>query len=656
MSSNLDLEELKIEKRRRLEQRLAELESKKSDVSVKSIGESFLNKEGLEDYMGRAAELGRGAVQGAADLAISPINLARRAYSYAKGEAQPTPYDVDLFGQSKYPTERSLGQLISPVPFVGKTSAIAKLFERLSPNLAGKLLGSAAQGAAIGGPLAGLLAANKPGSDIPSEALTGASYGAALSPALSAIFGGPSAAGKLLKNLAGGRNTPEQIEKAVSYIPEGLSAPLGEVINSPALTSIQKGLLKNIPFSGMGEVYNKLNAHARDRSNSIFNEISGGGLPENISADIFAKAKDKYLEVKKDVNDLYSDFNKKALSSNIKFDDSFLKKTIKEESDKLDLSKYRTGIIGPIRKFKKDLKFYSQKKVTNFSDLEEIRRQLNDHYSLAMKEGDKLAMRTLASIKGKIKETVTLNAMKDPSVYEALKKADNMYIEEQIPFEVSGKASSTGVSRPSSFYKLSKYKNPNTSGFISDYLKPTIKNDDSRSIDDLLRMLPDQESRDQVAAFHLKDAHDKDYGVSPVKLLNRYKTLGEKQKKSLFPRHYEELEKLSKLKEIFPETFESSYIPSTGYASTKIEPLKSGAAALGGAVIGSTHPAAALSIPAAIFGAKAATNLLTSKKLRDLYLNKLKMQTENRGVGNIEQLLRNAILKGYIQNGSQGEQ
>jgi hypothetical protein len=655
MGKNYDLEELKKEKRRRLENRLYELESNKPIDEKKDTVDSFLNKKGVEEYLQVPSEIAKGALQGAANLAISPVNLARRAYSYASGDSPGEPYGINLFGKPENEIARNLGEVLSPIPFIGKSSAVAKLFERLSPNILGKVAGSAAQGAAIGGPLAGLLASNRQGSDIPYEALKGSEYGAAISPLLSSIFQSPSAAKSLLKNLAGGRSTPEQIQRKASYIPEGLKAPLGEIIDSPALTSIQKGLLKNIPFSGMGDVYNKLNDHARVRTNSIFDEISGGNVSENIPMETFMKAKENYLKVKDEVNGLYSDFRDKALNSGVEFDDSSLKKVIAEKSSDLNLSNFRPSVRPSINILKKDLDFYSKKKVSNFSDLENLRRDINDHYSSAMNDGDKLAMRSLAEIKSKLKETMLENAKKEPSVYDAFQKADSKYINEQIPFEVSGKVNSSGISQPSSFYKLVKSQNPNTSGFISDYIKPTVKNDDSRSIDDLLKMLPDQESKDQVATFHLKDSHDKDYGVSPTKLLNRYKNLGEKQRASLFPRHSNELDKLLKLKEIFPETFEPSYIPSTGYTMTKVGPIKAGLGALGGAMIGSSHPSVALGIPASIIAGKASTDFLTNKRIRDAYVNELKRKTADRQVGTIEKMLRDAMIRASVQNENQGD-
>jgi len=168
------------------------------------------------------------------------------------------------------------------------------------------------------------------------------------------------------------------------------------------------------------------------------------------------------------------------------------------------------------------------------------------------------------------------------SISDAWEKADQKYKEQQIPFmETPG-----GKEKSSPFYARYEKGTP-TSGMVEEYLRPGKQKDQFELVNNLMHMMPDEESKNLVTYHHFRNEEG-----NPDAFIKKYMKLGENQKNILFnEKDKEQLDNLSKLHESNPDLFKEP-AKKGGLGSM----LGTGRQALGAGGIIAGHPAAGAAI------------------------------------------------------------
>ena len=205
-------------------------------------------------------------------------------------------------------------------------------------GITSKLPGSEIPGA---GPVTSNLVKNALGggaflaSQTPDDRTRGFIEGALGSPV---IEGSPVAAQNALQSLARPRATEAEINNVLSALPQELrnQVPIGEMIKSSPLTSIQQNVLSNIPFSGMSKPYEMLNTHIKNEGQNIMGNLLGSSSPQNIPKNIYGAVKNNYENLVAKTDESYSNFRDAAKKDNTLFDSSHLENSIDKKISSLN--------------------------------------------------------------------------------------------------------------------------------------------------------------------------------------------------------------------------------------------------------------------------------------------------------------------------------
>jgi hypothetical protein len=499
-------------------------------------------------------------------------------------------------------------------------------------------------------------------SPIVTEGLKGALFGASQMPDNRLMgtltgFAGPAAfeagmAAKPLNALFRPQATQAEVQKTLNALPPELrdQVPVGELVNSSPLRNAQTNVLQNIPGSGMGVPYERLNKYIVDEGDAIFNDLLKGRSTQNIPREIYDSTKKNYEGIVKQTNKAYEDFRSAAKKENVNFNASPLEKSIdskisnfKSEIERNPRRKDEySPIISALDDYKKTLtgkipqkesaiidehgkNFVSPEKnklkINNFDDAERFRVDLNKDYEKAYNDKNFEFTRTIRSIKNDLDKSMEESVVNNENLKGMLKEARDLY-KKQLPFRegISQKGKEADTTFFNNYMTEKSGRSPNLDNFVNESLITGKNKDASDTLSNLLNLLPDKKSKDLVSAYYLKDAVQ-DGKINPSKLMTAYQKLGPNQRKLLFPELNDRFGKLETISRTYPDLFGINYNPKTGQQAAKLLPygFGSSAAATGyalGGPLGGVAGAAA--VPALGYvGRKLATSPTVRNALLD---------------------------------------
>jgi hypothetical protein len=498
------------------------------------------------------------------------------------------------------------GAVAKVLPNVGKIGAGVDAAISASPKIAE---GMASAGNALSAIPGYQKAAAAIGSPIGQNAIGGGLFGAAQSPD-NRLLGGtlgaggslafdaiPMAGRAILNHFARPRATQQEAQNVLNALPANLrdEVPIGELVNSSPLRSFQTNVLGNTPLSGMSKPYEMLNQHIGNEGKQIYEGLLGGRDAKNIPQEVYGAVKKNYENLSKETNAAYTKFRDAAENSGTPFNPSKINesanKKLSELQKEVDISPELKEDYGKAMSM---LSNFSKTKISNFKEAEEFRRLINKRTSDALEREDFNTYRTLKDIKKSFNDSLQESASANPQLKSLLSEADTAY-KKTIPFEEE--LTSSGAINPTGFYRQligEKSGKPlNLDNFLSSYLKTGKNKDYADTLQNLTNLLPDEASKNLIAANYLKDAVGNDGKVNVGLLMRNYQKLGDKQKEILFPGVKNKLDKLETISKAYPELFSIDYNPKTGHQVGK-------SMGLGGMGVGAATNLLYGNVPAAI--------------------------------------------------------
>lgn len=621
---------------------------------------------------GLGGAFGRGAAQGAVDIGSGALNLASYPFRKIAGAITGNQYSPmtppQLFRQEQnYPEANAIGRFLGPglIPGVGPaTRAIGgtgRAIEGLLPGLIGQtgrgIARGVGEGSAIGGAYGAINAANQPDENILRGFLSGSTTGAALGGIPGAIGASRNIPQWIAKSL-GGKATPEEIKRRLESIPEGLKVPLGEAIDSEMLQGLQKGFLANSPLSNMHVPYHEASKIAKEKMSDILEDLRGGNASKDIPSELFEKAKENYFNTKQEVDSAYKKFGDLADKRNVPFIPSDTLSVLKSQKEKIEKeisrSPSRKANWSPIIKdLDVDIERLSSKsknkdKITDFKSAEEYRQSLNKRLNT---HNDKEEISVFSEIKNAFDRDLEKSAQVEPDVLSHLKSARKAYSEKIIPFE---KTMSGGKSK---FIQNVWKANPDTASFLSDYIKTPKGIDEHKKLQNLMKILPDEQSKKLAALDYFSTGFEKGPSstieeINPKHILSKYNSLSENQKEILFGNHKKSLDQISSLEKIMAGVLDKTFIEKTGSQVARIAPTIAAISApvagfatagIPGAIRGAGEAGGAL------LGARAASSILKSPKTLEWYLKQIQKPKNNKQ-SKAAEALHDSIVRGTIMN------
>ncbi|MFA5695929.1 MAG: hypothetical protein WC917_00485 [Bacilli bacterium] len=354
---------------------------------------------------------------------------------------------------------------------------------------------------------------------------------------------------------------------------------------SSALSKIMPALLtsKISPIN----IIQQLKPAVEDLTNKAKNILLGGNDSKTIPQTLFDKAKN-YFELQRGiVSNKYDTFLQQAENSNLPYNNDGIKQTIakiqKGYADDLASMSPNNPSYGTLLNDMKAISSYTPREappgqniidtrssladaimdhvsgkqpikmptdnydengqlLATYTDAERAKRLLTNDITDAFRNGNNRLGSALKDIRDSVHQSVSDSVAGSPVMTSSLKDIDKEYADLMQKY-----MGTTGNETP--FNKLYHTKNPDVDTFMSQYIKPGIQGDKSTSINNLLNMLPDDESRKLAAAWWLKDAK------TPGEVMKQYNKLGVSQQNILFGDSRGILDTLSALYKKHPAVF-----------------------------------------------------------------------------------------------------
>jgi hypothetical protein len=533
------------------------------------------------------------------------------------------PSEAAAGAMAEYPTSAAVGKfggqalgligMGEALPEEALAGGIAKGAQAL--GMGGKAASMLGRGGAIAGSGAALgpiVDADKPAGEAAAEGALLNLGGAGL---LKLLTNAPRQAAQLLK--MGGAAPKEGVEKVVQAASDlGVDMPLAEVIKSPGLAKLQKAGLKNIPFSGMAQEYQKLSEGLSGNIQSLLGKLNPENKHSGEAVQDFLS--DKYSSLKNTVSDLYGDLKESVsqLAPGNVHDNS----SVFSEAQKIkdDFSKKLRRPGGDV-KVPKDVKSYVDqisKESINiqdaFADDEIINSHIGDAIAQIRKGGKeaKDAERSLPYWNRLKKQNLadtdkTVERVGSPEISEKWSAAKNFYKENLAPYAEKGSLLKKIISEPN----IDKVQNK--------FLQTSGQQPKSEILNQVADQLP-QEVKDTVAHSYLLGPKDGNL----IDAISRYEKLQPKQRDALFSEgDKKSLDNLLTIQNhVGKKEFNQMFVPPTG-AQVQMTggALTLPASAAYGMKLGG--PVGALLGPAALIGgARGLKSALMSDALKDLYL------------------------------------
>jgi hypothetical protein len=327
---------------------------------------------------------------------------------------------------------------------------------------------------------------------------------------------------------------------------------------------------KNVIQRALKKGYTKdLYPFVEGQINNIRSSLRGSSSEETANRDVFNKMQRHYDELVGHGEDLHGNPITSENSEFITPDESFSGKyeqvrqmvpnlVINREPLTKEISKQLGTLNSKLQQFKESPIFASETqdlknivdnvgkvRLSNFEDLDVLKRAINER--LRDRTISSAEKATLVPIKEAVREVLPASMEGRPEVRNLWKNIDKDYREQVIPFKEIKK----NIKSP--FIKAYHGGGENVDDLVKSYIKPGRED----LMDNFLKTLPDDESRNIAAFDYLKQHGTKSTGDNPDAFIKQYSKLSQNQRKRLLPDHYEELNELEKLHKRMPIAFKA---------------------------------------------------------------------------------------------------
>ncbi len=632
------------------------------------------------------SSMGFGAAQNEADMGSGAINLAHKALPYflslplalaskafkeKTGNIIPQVGRMNIAQMAADPTWEKVGEFVDPtmyaIPELGAEAKGAEMLETAGraanplEKLASKLANiPGAQSAAKGGATGALYGALS----TPDDQATAGTVSGATGAALSGALGLPGEMlGNALQKYARSAaekgstlRTPAEVEQLTKLLrtpgsgTENLPLNLGDLINSPGLSSFYHDTLANIPFSGArqkgAQVLNAARAHAQN----IVDNLKHGVDDSKIDQYLLQTVKHNHGFVKDLASEKFNDLYSNAADSNIQ---PYAKNLSQTAQDLLNEFKGQ----GETRVSKEDLD--SLEKASNLYS-----PRMTTSGTKVVEPADFEDLRNNESIYGeKARELAAHGDRTRAKVYTQLKNAASQDLEDAIQNSNNPELSDR-LADAKDFYK--KYVVPYENSDITKLRYRTLDPDNIHSVllkGDNLDVVNQMTPADKdVLAYKkfmksVKPDAIRTEMANPFRLINYYDSLSPKQQSALFGGRpiQGEFDKLRALTKISREPALAEAKPATGYRMVG-KGLEHGLTGLG--VTGLVSPL--LRVPALaglatiLGGARGAQKALTSDLLRNAYVRGSRYTAP--GTSTLSKLISQAVSQHLSKDLTRGNQ
>jgi hypothetical protein len=482
----------------------------------------------LQEYIRRAAESPlTQAILGAGRAVQEPFYQAAGVVNPLLGMKPPqlrVPAGKGIAGE--------IGGIIGGIaPFTG-AAKIGGAAARLAPMLGGKL-GRAGGMAAYGALMS------------PEDRAMGAAWGAIASPFADLLGGGKRLSEEAISKLA---------KKAEPYANKYIKERLGKILSEIRGTS-SKGMVNSDIYNAQKKYYSELITPSVNGKNTIPIEnrlytkyhVASNTLPADIRQNMLVAGKslEKHFDPEKYYKQVESEKKDIERQAGV-----FRAKEEPEAEPEKKLS-----YIGQKYAQRQDMMSAWDKEHTTiptFSAADDIKIALNQEIN-ALKHGDPLRP-AYARAKEAIRDDVDDAFLRhgSPEQRGMWRRQDNTYKSTIVPFKELNKFTKTPFWRR--YMSGEEEKAPPISTLVDEYIRTKTGADVHEPIANLMKTTP-TELRHLPGYSYLREAEDEEGKAMIQPLLSRYSRLGSKQRKLLYPNHYEELNGLLKLKELYPKAF-----------------------------------------------------------------------------------------------------
>ncbi len=432
-------------------------------------------------------------------------------------------------------------------------------------------------------------------------------------PGLGKLAGPASSAltGATLGGLYGAAKSPEGFMKGLTG-----GAALGGIMG--AASPVAGKVISELGFDPLKRAASPV---LKRQASDIAKSLKGSSSAETVSNDLFNLQKEHYADLNEMAARKYGELNE-HIPADFKFEKKLYDESIDQELGKINKSLEQYAETKLLKKDKQELsntlKDFKNVRIDSFADADLLKRDINN--MIADVEPGKPIRSSLHNIKQGLRSSVKDSAGATADLKEKWEEADQFYRENIVPFErMEGEKKAT----PFFDYYL---KGKGTTEAISPQHIKASKKDETKLLNQYLKMAPNQEARDLIAYDYLKGAED-----NPQEIINRYSKLGKNQRKLLFPKHWKQLDNLEKINQRMPGILRE---PKEGLGTLARYGLA------GGLAVGASPLAGA----AALLGPKVAEEgaewLMQVPAIRNLLLSG--------GVGDVAKM---AALKGGVQYG-----
>lgn len=182
------------------------------------------------------------------------------------------------------------------------------------------------------------------------------------------------------------------------------------------------------------------------------------------------------------------------------------------------------------------LQDFKNVRLNNFEDADQLKKDINQTIAsiparTATPE-EKAFRSSLHNINEGVRQSVQDTAQDNPNLVNEWRAFDARFKNDVVPFRKTGKA---GLSP---FFKTYLEGGTNTDNFVKNYIKPG----QNELLENFVKILPDNESRNLAAAAFFRGTEN-----NPQAFLRKYKSLTERQRQLLLPNDKIRLDRLSKI-------------------------------------------------------------------------------------------------------------
>lgn len=396
-------------------------------------------KKEFGDVGRNATSFVKGAGQGILNSAINASNFLNRkdtkgfdfAPQDAYGKGGEIAGDIASFA---VPYTAGAKGISSAANYMPKIANAFNQMKGMLPEVAQKVapaLGRATGGGAVSGLIS-------PEGKRTENALLGAGLGLGGEAAIGGYQAGKGAINKILQ----GKRSPAEAKVMAEQVGD-LPVPYGDIVQSPALQAINRGIEK-IPFSGVGGAKEKVLNAAEKQSEKLLSSMRGTQEESAISKNIADKIKENRISHRKDSEKLYTETSDLAEKNGVKLNDLTEVRSIAEKylnevkaggsplSEKI--ASHLESLASP--KLESDIVKGTTQKPLSFKEAHQLKKDLGK-LSRSYEKSDPYAAKMYGDLSQAVKKDMVVGAelSGDKEVVSKLSQADKHFIENRLPYE-----------------------------------------------------------------------------------------------------------------------------------------------------------------------------------------------------------------------------